>query len=63
MKSIAFLLALLLVALLSARVQSATPADYVKPTDLRKACLKKSGGKNVVAAIDNFCKNTNIVRP
>jgi len=62
MKSIAFLLTVLLVALVSTVAQGANPADYIKPTDLRKACLKKDGGNNVVAAIDKFCKNTNIVR-
>lgn len=60
MRSITFLLTLLLVVLLSIGVQGADQG--IKPTDLRKACLRKSDGKNAVAAVENFCKNTNIVR-
>lgn len=60
MKSIAFLLALLLVALLSVSVQG-LDQSVIPPTDMRGACLAKSDGKNVVEAIDKFCKNTKIV--
>jgi hypothetical protein len=60
MKSITFLLALLLLALLSVSVQGADQS-VIPPTDMRGACLAKSDGKNVVEAIDKFCKNTKIV--
>jgi hypothetical protein len=60
MKSITFLFALLLVALLSAVVHGLDQSVII-PTDLRKACLDKSDGKNVVEAIEKFCKNTKIV--
>lgn len=59
MKSITFLLTLFLLTLLSTVAhgyQSGIP-----PADTRKACLDKRDGKNVVAAIEKFCKNTNIV--
>ena len=60
MKSITCLLALLLVALLSVGVYGLDQSVII-PTDLREACLKKDDGANVVAAIENFCKNTKIV--
>lgn len=62
MRCITILLVFLVVTLLSTFAQGADQS-VVRPTDLRKACLKKSGGNNVVAAIEKFCKNTNIVRP
>ncbi|KAM0698724.1 hypothetical protein Q7P36_002191 [Cladosporium allicinum] len=62
MKSITCLLALLLVALLSVGVYGLDQSVII-PTDLREACLKKDDGANVVAAIENFCKNTKIVVP
>jgi hypothetical protein len=60
MKSITFLLTLLLVALLSAGAQGVGQRPG-RPTDFRQACLEKRNGKNVVAAIEKFCKNTKIV--
>lgn len=60
MKSITFLFALLLVALLSVSVQGADQS-VIPPTDMRGACLAKSDGKSVIEAIDKFCKNTMIV--
>jgi hypothetical protein len=60
MKSITCLITLLLVALLSIAVH-ALDQSVIIPTDLRDACLKKDDGANVVAAIEQFCKNTKIV--
>jgi hypothetical protein len=60
MKSITFLFTLLLVALLSA-VAHGLDQSVIIPTDLRKACLDKKDGKNVVEAIEKFCKNTKLV--
>jgi hypothetical protein len=60
MKSVTFLFALLLVALLSASVHGADQS-VIPPTDMRGACLAKSDGKSVIEAIDKFCKNTMIV--
>jgi hypothetical protein len=60
MKSITCLLTLLLVALVSAAVR-ALDDSVIIPTDLREECLKKDDGANVVAAIEQFCKNTKIV--
>lgn len=51
----------MLVALLSVGVHGLDQSVII-PTDLREACLKKDDGANVVAAIENFCKNTKIVR-
>ena len=59
MKSITFFLTLFLFTLLSTVAhgyQSGIP-----PADTRQACLDKRDGKNVVAAIEKFCKNINIV--
>lgn len=61
MKFITCLLTLLLVALVSAAVR-ALDDSVIIPTDLREECLKKDDGANVVAAIEQFCKNTKIVR-